>query len=1341
MNEKKIEFSLYSQDIIDSSPIIIENDNGVEQSVKSLYLGSISFIQPCLTCGLTEECYGHNGKFKIIAPFFKIAFKKEISFILKNICPKCGSIKNELISNLLTDILNNNNIITLEHKETLNNILLHSKVFNRQIKTKCKNTFCQYQSSSIQYNTKTSSFVYNTNVKNVECDMFVIYKYFKNLPTNFLKLITPANAHNIISPENVFYVNNIMIPSNYIRQPNIHENISFDALTSDLNNLVKNIKFDSNGYKKSQNILDNIDSNQISNPYSINSKIKISTLTNGTSKDSYLRKQINGKRVINTGRAVIGPGKNLKIGEINIPKNILDTMRHVNFFNKVTEKYILKNMNEFETFLKVNHEKMIPYKIINLKDVYKILAPKYGDQFERKLKYGDFICFGRQPSIHPWNFQASEIKKFNSISPDKIERTIKIPTDIAASFNADFDGDEMLTQKFSNSTANIEMGLVMNSKMLLKHPVTGTTMFGFVQDQIVGANYLLQQENISKEKAYLILGKYSYLLQKYESQEIYTGRDIISLIFPENFTFGEIFKNGKIICENITVQMVAGNSYNSIFNALSQIYDEHITLSIISIFKKIIQNFLKYYSLSIKMTDIVPNLEMLTFIEEKVNEFVTKINNKINELIKDINDNKIFISSYDEITNLKIKNIDKMNKEFQIIVKDLIAKYYNSNDNIFYLCYKMGYKLSINDFISILCYVGQKNNKEINYPKVNGKTTLFGLQNDISIETSGFIKNSFIKGVTFNEFVTMVKEESLPQIVNVTSGTSQAGYAGKKIIRIASELILNYDRFIVSNKNIINFNPNFLKISCGDMNKIKIILPNKKLIWYKELDKIFKEKIKDYILVKYDKSNLITQVDFYIDLPSMIKIYYYKNKNEEISINHENNFKKIHSFYNMIKEKYYFNLNDISYVLYILLLYFDPSGYVFNDKNINLYFSNQLLDDVFEKILFKLNYSLNPGSLFGYQIAHTLQERFTQQTLSSFHSTTKAGSNVQKGATDEFKQLLELSKKDKEDIITCESYDYNFLLDIKNKFEHISFKFICENIILLEENKNLQTVLYRCDISMPILIQKNIDICLIYKMVKKYCDRCFSIQEYFTYINFPQKKDDKYIKIYIFAQLKTFVKKTQVNFDILKYYFKVSLLDGIHKGKQINTNLEIEEIDNLVFKEDSEDYELENKKLYRLKFFIENSFDMQYIKTSKLENIYVQAWISNSIGGINYMKINTIGKVNNLINDITFTHCLKHFFDFRFAYTKPTNIKTLYNKSEIIKQANNGNNNIIVKAAYNNQTDPCNDIYSSMFVGQKSKIGTNYYGFYLNPNQFNKFKIIEKQELLIDDDEKIFSII
>lgn len=260
-------------------------------------------------------------------------------------------------------------------------------------------------------------------------------------------------------------------------------------------------------------------------------------------------------------------------------------------------------------------------------------------------------------------------------------------------------------------------------------------------------------------------------------------------------------------------------------------------------------------------------------------------------------------------------------------------------------------------------------------------------------------------------------------------------------------------------------------------------------------------------------------------------------------------------------------------------------------------------------------------------------------------------------------------------------------------------------------------------------------------MIKKYCERCFSVQEYFTYINFPEDDDDNYIKIYIFARLKTYVKKNYVSFDILKYYFKVSLLDGIHKGKQINTNLEIEEIENLQFIEDSENYETEIKKLYRLKFFIENSFDMQYIKTSRLENIYVQPWISNFIGGINYMKNNTIGKVNNLINDQTFTHCLKHFFDFRFAYTKPTNIKTLYNKSEIIKQANNGNNNIIIKSAYNNQTDPCNDIYSSMFIGQKCKIGTNYYSYYLNPNKFNKFKIIEKEELLIDDDEKIFSII
>jgi DNA-directed RNA polymerase beta' subunit len=1343
MTEKYIEFSLFNQENIDSTPILIESKTGIDQSVKSLSLGSTSFIQICSTCSLTDLCPGHYGKFAIEKPIFKVIFKKEIEFLLKNICPKCGMIKNSQIISLLQEIYNNGNIITENHKKKFNNILIENKQYNKQTKTKCKNDFCQSVTTSIQYNSKNNYFTYNTNIKEV-CDMQNLYKYFAMLPSVLLKLM---NNNNIIEPKDVFYYKYLLIPSNYIRQPNIYKDISFDPFTTELNALIKVAKksnFIDN--KKVQVMFDSIDNNQGDNPYSGNKKkLNLSILTNGNNKDSYLRSNINGKRVIGTGRAVISPGNPLKIGEIEIPEYILNTLRENVFFNKITKKYILdsisSNKNEFIDYIKVNLSKINIYSVVSLLNNYKILAPKYGDQFEKRVQRHQYMMFGRQPSIHPWNSQAGEIIKDSNEYPDKFERTINIPTAIAPSQNADYDGDEILIKKFNGATSNIELGLIMNSKKLLKHPVTGTTMYGLVQDQIVGFNMLLQEKSISYNKACLILGNYIYFLE--EIKEVYTGRDIISYIFPKYYTYENTFQNGRIIVKHITSNMVSANSYTSIFNELSHVYGNDYVIAIIDIVKEIIQNYVKYYGLSILFTNLVPNIELLNEIKEFVSNIVGKANDKIKYLIEDLNNEKFHISSYNDVLEIKVKNINVINEKTQEFMKYILDKYYTQEDNLFVLCYNMGYKVSINDLINILCFVGQKTNKTMPYPKLNGKTYLYDLQNNINLESSGFITNSYITGLTYSQYVVLVKEESLPQIVNVTSGTSQAGSAGKKILRIASELVLNYDKFVVSCKHIINFNPNFLKISAGDIIKVNLVLPNKKLIWYKTIKEIFDTNIREFLYKNKSKSIIIKkQVSFYINIKSEILMYYYKNintnPNTKLVVNHDKNFSKINNFYKYINTKYYFNLNELSYVLYLFLIYFDPSEYVFElddvlklDKtnSISNYFTDELLNIVFDKILFKLNYSLSPGFMFGYYIGNTLQERFTQQTLSSFHATTKGGGSVQKGATEEFKQLLELSKKD-EDIVVCNSYDYNIINNIKSHLEHISLKIICNNIELVEEND--KNYVYCCDISLSSLLQKGIDMVTLYKMVKTYCDKCFSIQEYYIYF----KLSDKDLKLYINVVFNTNIKNVAINKNILKSYFKVSLWDGIHKGKQMNTNLFIENMPVDVLNDKDE---IENKTMYSIKFFIETVYDMKNINTAQLDSIYITPWMSYNIGGIHYMKINTLGKVENIINDDNFIHCLKHFFDFRFGTNKPMNIKSLYNKEEIIKQANHGNSNIISHAAFKNYIDHCTDIYSSLLVSQTPNIGTNYYNFYINPNLFDKYKYISETKII--KDEKIISIL
>lgn len=1342
MSEKSIEFKLFEQSTIDSTPITVDTQN----KGKSTALGSLTISLPCTTCNLNELCPGHFGKIEIGIPIFKVAFQKDpgFTFTLKIICGICGNIRNKDLNELLTDIENNNNIITPEHFKRFKIIQANNSTYNKQIMTKCFNATCKTPTTSIQY--KNSTFIFNTTQVKQILQVETLYNYCANLPKNyFILLSNNKDKREPIYITDMFYRNNLLIPSNYARQQNNYNGNISDNFSSDLNILLKSES--PQNPKKFQSNFDSIDKAKKGSNYTVNNKkLNLSILTNGTHKDSFLRNNINGKRVPGTGRAVIGPGIPLKIGEIDVSNEITGVLADTIYVNYVTLPFIKKELDkatsekktEFLYLIKQDHFKKIPYNPINFKTSSRMITPSPGDIIEIKKQEGSYITYGRQPSLHRTNIQSSVIKKINEYTSDGKERTINISTAVASSFNGDFDGDEMTVATFYNPCANIEQGLIMNSKNLLKHQMIGTTMFGLVQDQKIGANLFSQEKSISLDKAFKIFGEYADLI-KQPYKKYYDGKELISMIFPEHFTLMDIFDNGELIAENITSSMVAPNSYSSIFNGVSQYYGNQTAITILDIFKYIVENYIRYFGFSVKMSDIIPDPKIITEIELFVRKWVFEIDNKISNFITDLNDKKIYISSFEEVVNLKEKNINVLMTKTRDFLNIILDKYYD-NTNQFKKC------ITVDDLIPLLAFSGLKVNISMMTPTINGKTSLYDYKNNLSLESSGFVINPIIKGLTYNQFTNTIKNEALPQVVNVTSGTSKAGCMGKKLVRKGAGLTFNTDGFMVAGNHIINFNPNELKIHVSEMAKNNIILPNKNLIWFDDLLKIYEIHLKDYFIqiTPSDTLEVTKVVNFYLNLNSEIMIYYYSHKDTTLIIDHDKNKDQIKKFFNNINIRFYFGLNNIQYVLYVLLLYFDPSGFMFNNygEDISSCFSDELLNSVFDKIIFKLQFFMNPGTSFGYEVSNTIQEICTQQQLSSFHGKTKIGGEIKKGTTDKMKQLLDLSKKDKEDIVICYSYNKNDLEIIKNLFDYIALDKISGLIEIIDVNEEKYTIIYCFNINIQILLQKNINFKTVYDMIRIYCERCILIQE-FSILQ-QMTEDFEYLNSYLYVKLEPNIKNTNFDFNTIIWYLKASFEDGIHKGKNINTNLEITSVDSEYI---DSSLEIKIRPRYELKFFVESLNDFRHINTANLDFINLPPWLSYNIGGIEYMKLNSFHKASNIINDINYTQCLKNFFDFNFASYKPMNLKTLYNKTEIIKMANHGNNNIIAEAAASNQTDKCNDVYSSLLVSSKPKLGTNSNNFYINPNKFDCLKerdtIVEEAESDSDSDidNNIISII
>lgn len=249
-------------------------------------------------------------------------------------------------------------------------------------------------------------------------------------------------------------------------------------------------------------------------------------------------------------------------------------------------------------------------------------------------------------------------------------------------------------------------------------------------------------------------------------------------------------------------------------------------------------------------------------------------------------------------------------------------------------------------------------------------------------------------------------------------------------------------------------------------------------------------------------------------------------------------------------------------------------------------------------------------------------------------------------------------------------------------------------------------------------------------MIKKYCERCNIINSFEILINID-KMD--IIDIY----LKIDFKNDQYDFEFKNHYFKLSLWDGVSKGKIINNNLIINELTNVLLNKDGI---LENKKYYELKFFLENIEELEFIDTTKLETIHLTPWLLYFSAGIEFMKISTIGKSINVLGDYIFTNSLKHFFDLKFNKKQALSIKMLNDKDQIIKLANHGNNNIFAKSCLSNKIDKCKDVYSSLLVAQRPIIGTNYFNFMIDLNLFDVLKIKDEKINDVLTEDKIITM-
>ncbi|UWJ11061.1 DNA-dependent RNA polymerase subunit rpo147 [Monkeypox virus] len=1252
----KVTYSLYDQKEINATDIIIshiKNDDDIG-TVKDGRLGAMDGAL-CKTCGKTElECFGHWGKVSIYKTHIvKPEFISEIIRLLNHICIHCGLLRSR---EPYSDDINLKELSVHALRRLKDKILSKKK--------SCWNSECMQPYQKITFSKKKVCFVNKLDDINVPNSL--IYQKLISIHEKFWPLL---EIHQY--PANLFYTDYFPIPPLIIRPA-----ISFwiDSIPKETNELtyllgmiVKNCNLNADEQVIQKAVIEYDDIKIISNN---TTSINLSYITSG--KNNMIRSYIVARRKDQTARSVIGPSTSITVNEVGMPTYIRNTLTEKIFVNAFT-------VDKVKQLLASNQVKFYFNKRLN--QLTRIRQGKFiknkihllpGDWVEVAVQEYTSIIFGRQPSLHRYNVIASSIRATEG-------DTIKISPGIANSQNADFDGDEEWMILEQNPKAVVEQSILMYPTTLLKHDIHGAPVYGSIQDEIVAAYSLFRIQDLCLDEVLNILGKYGREFDP-KGKCKFSGKDIYTYLIGEKINYPGLLKDGEIIANDVDSNFVVAMRHLSLAGLLSDHKSNVEGINFIIKSSYVFKRYLSIYGFGVTFKDLRPNSTFTNKLEAINVEKIELIKEAYAKYLKDVRDGKIvplskaleadyLESMLSNLTNLNIREIEEHMR--QTLIDD--------PDNNLLKMAKAGYKVNPTELMYILGTYGQQRiDGEPAETRVLGRVLPYYLPDSKDPEGRGYILNSLTKGLTGSQYYFLMLV-ARSQSTDIVCETSRTGTLARKIIKKMEDMVVDgYGQVVIGN-TLIKYAANYTKILGSVCKPVDLIYPDESMTWYLEISALWNKIKQGFVYSQKQKLAKKTLAPFNF-------LVFVKPTTEVNAIKVKDLYDMIHNVIDDVREKYFFTVSNIDFMEYIFLTHLNPS---------RIRITKETAITIFEKFYEKLNYTLGGGTPIGIISAQVLSEKFTQQALSSFHTTEKSGAVKQKLGFNEFNNLTNLSKN-KTEIITLVSDDISKLQSVK-----INFEFVCLGELNPDITLRKETDRYVVDIIVNRLYIKRAEITelVVEYMIERFISFSVIVKEW-GMETFIEDEDNIRFTIYL-----NFVEPEELNLS----KFMMVLPGAANKGKISKFKIPISDYTGY------NDFN-QTKKLNKMTVELMNlkelgSFDLENV------NVYPGVWNTYDIFGIEAARgylceamLNTYGEGF----DYLYQPCDLLASLLCASYEPESVNKFKFGAASTLKRATFGDNKALLNAALHKKSEPINDNSSCHFFSKVPNIGTGYYKYFID---------------------------
>lgn len=534
-------------------------------------------------------------------------------------------------------------------------------------------------------------------------------------------------------------------------------------------------------------------------------------------KEGRIRCHLMGKRVDFSARTVITGDPHISLEQVGIPRSIASNLT---FPETVFNLNITKMQNLVDKSPVYPSAKYLVRKDgtrFDLRFGTKKPRVDIGDIVERHLVDDDIVLFNRQPTLHKMSMMSHRVKVMD-------HSTFRLNVNVCASYNADFDGDEMnihVPQSLDTIAELMELSSV--SKNLISAQAN-KPVNSLVQDTLSGLRIFTQRDTfLTREEVMRLL----VVIDSYEIPmpailkpiPLWTGKQIMTILLPKIdfmgyhsahptdeigvFSPGDtrvVIYDGQLI-SGIICKKTIGTSSGGILHIIFNDINSDRALLFLDQVSQVVNEWLLHHGFSVGIGDaLITEKENVKMNASRSDNFT-----KVDGVLDRYRSGSLAAQGTLSVEKTKENMIQSLLSKARDEAGTLVYSSVGPQNNIKQMV-EAGSKGSIMNICQISACVGQQvvEGKRLHYGFKDRTLPCFNKFDD-SPESRGYVINSFLRGLSPQEmfFHAMGGREG---VIDTAVKTSETGYIQRRLVKSMEDLIVQIDGTVCdSNGSIIQF--------------------------------------------------------------------------------------------------------------------------------------------------------------------------------------------------------------------------------------------------------------------------------------------------------------------------------------------------------------------------------------------------------------------------------------------------------------------------------------------------------------------------------------------------------